>query len=399
MTQPQKIDLVPPTRSRVAELVRGLPPSGIREFFELVIGRDDVVSLGVGEPDFVTPWRIREAAIHSIHEGQTSYTSNAGLLSLRKAIARYLARRFRVEVEPATELLITVGASEGIDLALRAILNPGDEVILPEPCYIAYDPLIRLAGGVPRPLACKAETGYQIDVDALSALLTPKTRTVLINYPCNPTGATLNREQVTKLARWAAAHEILIISDEIYAELTYEGEHYSIASVPEAAEWTILLSGFSKAFAMTGWRIGYAAGPAEVISAMTKIHQYGMLCAPIMAQRAAEAALSEGLDDMERMAETYHQRRNYIHSGFEQIGLKCVKPQGAFYAFPSIAQTGLTSVEFCKRLLDEEKVAVVPGSAFGPSGEGHFRASYAASFATLDRALEGMHRFLNRVCG
>ncbi len=397
MSQPERIEIARPTRPRVAELVQSLPPSGIREFFELVIGRDDIVSLGVGEPDFVTPWRIREAAIQSINRGQTSYTSNAGLLSLRKAIAKYLLQRFHCEYHPENEVLITVGVSEGVDLALRAILNPGDEVIIPEPCYIAYDPLVRLAGGVPVPLHCTAQSGFRVDIDAIAKLITPKTRSIFLNYPNNPTGMTLSREDVERLAKLAAKHEIILISDEIYAEMTYEGTHTSLASIPEAADWTILLSGFSKAFAMTGWRIGYAAGPAEIIKAMTKIHQYNMLCAPIMGQRAAEAALAEGMDDMSRMVEVFRQRSHYIHSGFEQIGLKCPKPQGAFYAFPSIASTGLTSMEFCKRLLDEEKVAVVPGSAFGVSGEGSFRAAYAASFEAIDKAIAGMYRLLGRL--
>jgi len=397
MSQPEKIDLVQPARARVGNLIQSLPPSGIREFFELVIGRDDIISLGVGEPDFVTPYRTREAAIFSINQGQTSYTSNAGLLSLRKAISKYLADRFQVEADAEDEVLITVGVSEGIDLALRAILNPGDEVIIPEPCYIAYDPLVQLAGGVPISLACSEENGFHLNLDDLEKLITPRTRALVLNYPCNPTGTTLNREEIERLAQIARASEMIVISDEIYAEMTFAHKHVSLASIPEAADWTILLSGFSKAFAMTGWRIGYASGPAEIISAMKKIHQYNMLCAPIMSQRAAESALTEGMHDMEQMVEVFRQRGNYIHSGFEQLGLKCVKPEGAFYAFPSIKETGLTSQQFCRRLLEEEKVAVVPGSAFGPTGEGHFRAAYAASFESIDRALEGIYRFLSRL--
>jgi aminotransferase len=397
MSQPEKIQLTPPSRPRIGNVIAGLPPSGIREFFELVIGRDDITSLGVGEPDFVTPWRISEAAIYSIHQGQTSYTSNSGLLSLRTAIARYLAERFSVEADPVSEILITVGASEGMDLALRAILNPGDEVIVPEPCYVAYDPLVRLAGGVPRTLPTRGEDGFRIDWNALESLIGPKTRAIIVNYPSNPTGVTLKPEEVERLANLAASREIIVISDEIYAELTYIGEHVSLASFPQAADWTILLSGFSKAFAMTGWRLGYATGPAEIVGAMTKIHQYSMLCAPIMAQRAAEAALSEGMDDMRRMVESYGERRNYFDSGLKRIGLRTTDPEGAFYAFPCIAQTGLTSMEFCKRLLHEESLAVVPGTAFGASGEGYFRASYAVDFATLDRALEKLDRFLSRL--
>lgn len=395
MAMPEKIDFEPPRRPRVADVVRDMAPSGIREFFELVIGRDDIVSLGVGEPDFVTPWRICESAIHHISQGQTSYTSNAGLLSLRTSIAEYLLQRFAVEVDPADEVLITVGVSEAADLALRAILNPGDEVIIPEPCYVAYEPLVQLAGGVPRALPCDGQQGFRLDWDALTALITPKTRAIMINYPCNPTGMTLKPQEVERLARLAAAEQIILISDEIYAELSYTDEpHVSLASIPEAADWTVLLSGFSKAFAMTGWRIGYAAGPSEIIGAMTKIHQYTMLCAPIMAQRAAETALAEGMDDMKEMFETYRQRRNYFHAGLQRIGLQTIRPEGAFYAFPSIAHTGLSSVEFCKGLLDTQSVAVVPGSAFGGSGEGYVRASYAVDFETLDRALDGIERFL-----
>lgn len=397
MSQPERIDLVPRQRPRVANVVKGLKPSGIREFFELVIGRDDITSLGVGEPDFVTPWRIREAAIYSINQGQTSYTSNLGLLSLRQAIARYLMSRYQVEVDPTDEVLITVGASEGMDLALRAVLDAGDEVIIPEPCYVAYDPLTRLAGGVPVPLPTRMEDGFQIDIDRLESLITERTKAIVVNYPCNPTGATLPAEDVKRLGRLAAERQIVLISDEIYSELSYDGEHLSLAAVPEAADWTVLLSGFSKAFAMTGWRLGYAAGPADIIAAMTKIHQYSMLCAPIVAQRAAEAALSEGMADMRAMVESYEERRNYFDSGLRSIGLKTARPQGAFYAFPSIKETGLGSVEFCKRLLEEEALAVVPGSAFGASGEGHFRASYAVDFQTLDAALEKLGRFLKRL--
>lgn len=397
MSNPQPVTLTRPSRPRVAELVESLPPSGIREFFELVIGRDDIISLGVGEPDFVTPWRIREAAIWSLNHGETSYTSNWGLLSLRKEIARYLADRFKVEVDPASEVLITVGASEGIDLALRAVVNPGDEVIIPEPCYIAYEPLVRLAGGVPVAAHCPAHTGFQIDVDAIAGLITPRTRAILVNYPNNPTGATFTAEQVARLGRLAAEHEIIIISDEIYAELSYDFKHTSIASIPEAAEWTVVLSGFSKAFAMTGFRLGYAAGPRDILAAMTKIHQYNMLCAPITAQRAAETALREGLGEMADMVETYRQRRNMFIEGLREIGVPCHRPGGAFYMFPSIAHTGLTATDFCKRLLQEEKVAVVPGTAFGPSGEGHFRASYAASFQTIEAALKGIQSFINRL--
>ncbi|MEN6626169.1 MAG: aminotransferase class I/II-fold pyridoxal phosphate-dependent enzyme [Candidatus Sumerlaeia bacterium] len=397
MAEPQKLDFPGELRPRVAQVVQEIPPSGIRAFFELVIGRDDVISLGVGEPDFVTPWPIREAAFYRVSKGETSYTSNAGLLSLRQAIAKYLYQRFEVQCDPRKEVLITVGASEGLDLALRALVEPGDEVIVWEPAYVAYAPLVRLVGGVPVSLIARAEDGFGLDFDQLEKLISPRTKAILINYPNNPTGATLRRDELVKLARLCTANGVVMISDEIYGELTHDGEHVSLAALPEAAGWTILLSGFSKAFAMTGWRLGYAVGPSEIIGAMTKIHQYSMLCAPVMAQRAAETALTECLDDMRRMCEIYAQRRNVIVDGLNQIGLPCHTPAGAFYAFPSIKHTGLSSIEFCKRLLEEESVAIVPGSAFGSSGEGHVRMAYAVGFDTIHKAIEGMGRFLKRL--
>lgn len=395
MAEPQKIDFPSSElRPRVAQVVQEIPPSGIRAFFELVIGRDDVISLGVGEPDFVTPWKIREAAAYRVAKGETSYSSNAGLLSLRQAIAKYLYRRFEVQCDPKREILVTVGASEGLDLALRALIEPGDEVIVWEPCYVAYAPLVRLAGGDPVSLIATAEKGFGLDLDKLEKLITPRTRAILVNYPNNPTGATLRRDELVALARICTANGVVMISDEIYGELTHDGQHVSLAALPEAAGWTILLSGFSKAFAMTGWRIGYAVGPSEIIAAMTKIHQYSMLCAPIMGQRAAETALNECLDDMHRMCEIYAQRRNVIVDGLNQIGLPCHKPAGAFYAFPSIKHTGLSSVDFCTQLLEQESIAIVPGSAFGPAGEGHVRMAYAVGFDTIHKAIEGIGRFL-----
>ena len=399
MPEAEKIEIDRPVRSRVSERVAAVPPSGIRAFFELVIGRDDVISLGVGEPDFVTPWRIREAALYRVSQGETSYTSNSGLMSLRRAIARYLDGRFGVRADPESEILITVGVSEGLDLALRAMLNPGDEVIVWEPCYVANAPLVKLAGGEPIILAARGQDGFRLDLDALAGLITPRTRAVMINYPNNPTGMTLAREELEPLARLAAGHRLMIISDEIYAEMTHDGEHASLAAIPGAADSTILLSGFSKAFAMTGWRLGYAAGPAEIIAAMTKIHQYSMMCAPIMAQRAAEAALGDGIEDMRHMCDVFRQRRNVIVEGLNRIGLPCHQPAGAFYAFPSIRHTGLSSVEFCRRLLEEESIAIVPGNAFGEAGEGHVRMAYAVGFETIERALEGMRRFLKQLNG
>lgn len=397
MGQPEKIDFQHPTRSRIARAVEAIPPSGIRAFFDLVIGRDDVISLGVGEPDFVTPWRVRESSMYHISRGETCYTSNAGLLSLRKVISHYLASRFSVTTDPETEVLITVGASEAIDVALRAILNPGDEVIIWEPCFVCYAPLVSIAGGKPVMMTANGEEGFRFDIEHLKTLITPKTKAIFINYPNNPTGATIGREDLTALARLAAQKEIIIISDEIYAELTHDSKHISIASIPEATDWTITISGFSKAFAMTGWRLGYAVGPQEIIAAMTKIHQYSMMCAPVMAQRAAETAMSETLDEMKEMCEVYRQRRNVMVEGLNAIGLPCHKPAGAFYAFPSIRHTGLDSVEFCRRLLEEEHVAIVPGNAFGESGEGHVRLAYAVGFETIEKALAGIGKFLKRL--
>ncbi|OPZ07853.1 MAG: putative N-acetyl-LL-diaminopimelate aminotransferase [candidate division BRC1 bacterium ADurb.BinA292] len=397
MAEVRKVATRREVRPRVAEKVRTLPPSGIRAFFELVIGRDDVISLGVGEPDFVTPWHIRETALYRISQGDTTYTSNSGLLSTRAAIARYLHERFKATFDPEDEMLLTVGVSEGLDLVLRAILEPGDEVIIWQPSYVAYAPLVTLAGGVPVALNTSIEAGFGLDLNALENLITDRTRAVFINYPSNPTGATLRREDLEGLVRICVPRQILMISDEVYAELTHDGDHVSLAAIPGAAEWTVLLSGFSKAFAMTGWRLGYAAGPREVIAAMTKIHQYSIMCAPIMAQRAGEAALTEGLDDMREMCAIYRQRRNMIVKGLNEIGLPCHRPAGAFYAFPSIRHTGLDSETFCRKLLEEESVAIVPGNAFGEAGEGYVRMAYAASFQTIERALAGLERFLKRL--
>jgi aminotransferase len=395
--RPEKIDIPNRQSPQVADKVRSVPPSGIRAFFELVIGRDDVISLGIGEPDFSTPWRIREQALYRLNRGETSYTSNSGLLSLRKAIAKYLYDRFGVEADPVREMLITVGVSEGLDLALRAILNPGDEVIVWSPSYVAYAPLVTLAGGTPIMLDTSADEGFGLDLAKLEKLITPRTRAIFINYPNNPTGATLGREDLVGLARICAPRGVLMISDEVYGEMTHDAHHVSLAALPEAAGWTLLLSGFSKAFAMTGWRLGYACGPAEVVAAMTKIHQYSIMCAPIMAQRAGEAALTDGIEDMEQMCEVYRQRRNVIVDGLNQVGLPCHRPAGAFYAFPSIAHTGLDEVTFCKCLLEEESVAIVPGSAFGDAGKGYVRMAYAVGFDTINRALEGIDRFLKRL--
>ncbi|MGV3725031.1 MAG: aminotransferase class I/II-fold pyridoxal phosphate-dependent enzyme [Actinomycetota bacterium] len=383
-------------RSRVSEVVRGIPPSGIRRFFDIVSQMEDVISLGVGEPDFVTPWRIREAAIYSLEKGFTQYTSNWGLLELREEIARLLDRRYGVEYRPEGEVLVTVGVSEGLDLALRAILNPGDEVLIPEPCYVSYRPCTAFAGGVPVPIGSDASTGFRVRPEALEAAITPRTRAILLNYPNNPTGATLRRSDLERIAALAERHDLIVLSDEIYADLTYDGGHTCFASLPGMQNRTILLNGFSKAFAMTGWRIAYAAGPSDLIGAMTKIHQYTMLCAPITAQKAALEACRGGEPEMELMVAEYEQRRRFFVKGLNDIGLDCLMPEGAFYVFPSIRSTGLTCEEFAERLLMEERVAVVPGTAFGEGGEGHVRCSYASSLDNIREAVVRMERFASR---
>lgn len=383
-------------RPRVAKSVAAIPPSGIRRFFDIVSQMEDVISLGVGEPDFVTPWRIREAAIYSIERGYTQYTSNWGLLELRQEIARLLDRRYGVEYRAEGEIVVTVGVSEGLDLALRAILNPGDEVLIPEPCYVSYRPCTTLAGGVPVPVGSTAETGFRTRIDALEAAVTSRTRAILLNFPNNPTGATLRRQDLERIARLAEAHDLIVISDEIYSELTYDGKHVSFAALPGMQNRTILLNGFSKAFAMTGWRIAYAAGPGDLIAAMTKIHQYTMLAAPIMAQKAALEACRSGEPEMEAMVAQYDERRRFFVKGLNDIGLETLTPEGAFYAFPSIRSTGLDCVEFAEQLLMEERVAVVPGTAFGEGGDGHVRCSYAASVEHLREALVRIERFLEK---
>jgi aminotransferase len=381
---------------KLSRVVESVPPSGIRRFFDIVSQMEDVISLGVGEPDFVTPWRIREAAIYAIERGYTTYTSNWGLLELRQEIAHHLDAVYGVEYNPANEILVTVGVSEGLDLALRAILNPGDEVLIPEPCYVSYKPCTLFAGGTPVPVPGEPEDGFTIRAAALEAAVTPRTRAVLLNFPNNPTGATLRREEMEQIAALAEKHDLWVLSDEIYAQLTYEGQHVCFASLPGMQRRTILFNGFSKAYAMTGWRIAYAAGPAEAIGALTKIHQYTMLCAPITAQTAAIEALKNGDRDTIEMREQYDARRRLVVSGFNAIGLPCHLPEGAFYAFPRIAGTGLECETFAERLLHEERVAVVPGTAFGDCGEGHIRCSYAASVAELEEALRRIERFVRR---
>jgi len=381
---------------KISRRVAELPPSGIRRFFELVLATEGVISLGVGEPDFVTPWNIREEAVFQLEKGRTSYTSNYGLKELRCELAAWLERRYSLQYDPDSEIVITVGGSEAIDIALRAILEPGDEVLIVEPCYVSYAPVVILAGGTPRYIATKQEEGFRLNIARLRESVTPRTKALIINYPNNPTGATFRYDDLESLCRFAGEHDLLILSDEIYAELTYEGVHVSLAALPEAKERTLLVSGFSKAFAMTGWRLGYLCGPAELIAAMVKIHQYTILCAPTISQYAAIEALRNGDADIEAMREEYRARRNFIVKSFNEMGLRTLMPEGAFYAFANIESTGMTSEEFCTRLLREQRVAVVPGTAFGPSGEGFIRASYASSFEKLERAVEGIARFVRK---
>lgn len=373
-----------------------MPPSGIRRFFDLVIGMDDVVSLGVGEPDFVTPDCVREKAAHDLAAGHTTYTSNSGLMPLREKLAGWLEKKYDVHYDPASEMLITVGASEAIDLALRAIINPGDEVIVLQPCYVSYGPSVELAGGVPVLFATYQEDGFRANLDELQKVITPRTKAIMINYPSNPCGHTFDREDLEKLGEFIKANDLLVISDEIYAELTYDKQHVSLSSLPGMKDRTILVNGFSKSHAMTGWRLGYSCAPAEITAAMTKIHQYTILCAPTLSQYAA----IEALDCCERavadMRTEYKRRRDLIVSGFNRLGFKALVPEGAFYAFASISGTGMSSEEFCMTLLAEEKVAVVPGTAFGASGEGFIRASYASSYQKIEMALHKMEQFLAR---
>ncbi len=383
---------------KIARQVAAVPRSGIRDFFELVQGRDDVISLGVGEPDFVTPWHIREAAIYSLEKGHTSYTSNLGLLSLRRAIAGYVGGFFGVDYDPAGEVLVTVGVSEAIDLALRALLNPGDEVIYHEPCYVSYSPSIVMAYGSAVPVETRKRDGFSLKPEALAAAITPKSRVLMLNFPTNPTGATARREDLEGIAELCLKHDLMVLSDEIYCELRYEDEeHVSIASLPGMRERTVLLHGFSKAFAMTGFRLGYACAPKPVIEAMMKIHQYSMLCAPIMSQMAAIEALENGLPSIERMRESYAQRRDFVVRRLNEMGLECHSPGGAFYVFPDIRPTGLDSRAFAMRLLEEESVAAVPGTAFGPSGEGFLRCCYATAYDDLKVAMDRMEAFVGRL--
>ncbi|MEW5762446.1 MAG: aminotransferase class I/II-fold pyridoxal phosphate-dependent enzyme [Bacillota bacterium] len=377
-------------------VVRDMPPSGIRRFFDLAAEMEGVISLGVGEPDFVTPWHIREAGIYALEKGYTMYTANSGLPQLRQEVANYMAGQFGVKYRPEGEILITVGVSEALDLALRAIVAPGDEVLVPEPCYVSYMPCVRLAGGTPVPLPTTMEKGFRLTPEQVERAVTSRTKALLLCYPNNPTGAIMPREELLAVCEVVRAHDLIVIADEIYGQLTYEGEHTCIAALPEMRDRAIVLQGFSKAFAMTGWRIGYACGHGDFIGAMTKIHQYTMLCAPIGAQMAAVEALRNGLPEMRNMVRQYNYRRRLVVDAFKTMGLPCFRPGGAFYAFPRVDVTGLSAEEFAELLLREEKVAVVPGNAFGASGEGFVRCSYAASVENLIEALKRMTNFVRR---
>ena len=378
----------------VANHISTLPKSGIRAFFDLVNTMDDVISLGVGEPDFTTPWSIRESGVYSLEHGHTAYTSNLGMPKLRKAICAYVENHYGIEYDSATECIVTVGVSEAVDLALRAIINPGDEVLYSEPCYVSYPAEIRMAHGVPVPVTTRVENGFALDPEELEKRITPRTKALILNFPCNPTGAEMPPDKLQKVAELAKKHDILVLTDEIYSELSFGGEHKSIASLPGMKERCVFLHGFSKAFAMTGWRVGYACAPAPVTDAMMKIHQYAIMCAPTVAQEAALDALKNGEPEMMKMRESYRERRDFFVAGLNQAGLKCLMPQGAFYAFPSVAATGLPCEEFARRLLEKEHVAVVPGTAFGACGEGFVRCCYATSRDELTEALERIRRFL-----
>jgi len=381
----------------VARHVSDIPRSGIREFFDIVRSMPDVISLGVGEPDFVTPWHIREAAIYALERGKTGYTSNLGLLKLREAIRTYVEREFGIAYDPNTQILVTVGVSEALDIALRAVVNPGDEVLYHEPCYVSYSPSIALTHGVAAPVSCSAERGFALEAEAIEKVATPRSKVLVLNFPTNPTGGTLRRSELLKIADVVLRRNLLVITDEIYAELTFEGEHLSIASLPGLRERTIFLHGFSKAYAMTGFRIGYACGPAEIIEAMMKIHQYSMLCASVISQEAALEATQHGEADTAEMRDQYRLRRNFVVNAFNAMGLTCHLPRGSFYAFPCVKTTGLSSKEFAVRLLEQEKVACVPGSAFGPSGEGYLRCCFATALDQIQIATDRMAKFVQRV--
>lgn len=384
-------------RNPLADKVVEIKPSGIRKFFDIVSEMKDAISLGVGEPDFDTPWHIRDEGIYSLEKGRTFYTSNAGLKDLKIEICNYMKRKQNIEYNYNNEVIVTVGGSEAIDIALRAMLNPGEEVIIPQPCYVSYEPCTILAGGVPVIIDLKAENEFRLTAEELEAAITDKTKCLILAFPNNPTGAIMTKEDLEKIAKVIIEKDIIVISDEIYAELTYDREHVSIATLPGMQERTILINGFSKAYAMTGWRLGYACGPANIIGQMTKIHQFAIMCAPTTSQYAAVEALKNGDEDVKEMREAYNQRRRYLVNAFREMGLECFEPFGAFYVFPCIKEFGMTSDEFATRFLEEEKVAAVPGTAFGNSGEGFLRISYAYSLDNLKIAMERFKRFVEKL--
>ncbi len=382
-------------KNKVAKKVQDLAPSGIRAFFDLVLNMKDVISLGVGEPDFVTPWHIREKAIYSLEQGYTSYTSNKGMIELRRQIALFLKQRHGLHYDPEEETLITVGVSEGLDLAMRAILNPGDKVLIPEPCYVSYGATVELAGGKVVWLKADPEAGFKVTAKQIDQACSKGVKALLINYPSNPTGASYSKKELQDIARVVKKHDLLVISDEVYDELTYDFEHTPLASLPGMKNHVIYLNGFSKVYAMTGFRIGWVCGPKELVDAMTKIHQYTILCAPIMGQMAAQDALKNGFKAVQEMKREYKRRRRFIVDALNEIGLKCHNPQGAFYVFPSIKNTGEKSLDFAQNLLKKKKVALVPGVAFGKSWEGYIRISYASSYENLKEAIARIKEYLN----
>ncbi|OUQ50161.1 aminotransferase class I/II-fold pyridoxal phosphate-dependent enzyme [Lachnoclostridium sp. An118] len=387
------------TRNPLSKKAVSLAPSGIRKFFDIVSEMEDAISLGVGEPDFDTPWRVREEGIYSLERGRTFYTSNAGLKELKLEISRYLARTIQVDYDYSREVLVTVGGSEAIDLAFRAMLDPGDEVLIPQPSYVSYLPCAVLADGVPVTIPLQHENSFKLTREELEAAITPRTKILVLPFPNNPTGAVMTREDLEPIAQAVMEHDLYVVSDEIYSELTYSGQHCSIASLPGMRDRTLVINGFSKGFAMTGWRLGYICGPAPIVEQMTKIHQYAIMCAPTTSQYAAVEALRNCGRDVEQMRESYNQRRRFLMNEFRKMGLQCFEPYGAFYAFPSIQEFGMTSEEFATRLLQEEKVAVVPGTAFGDCGEGFLRISYAYSLADLKEAIGRLEKFVRRLRG
>ena len=383
----------------LSDKIQTIKPSGIRKFFDIVSEMKDAISLGVGEPDFETPWHIRDEGIYALEKGRTFYTSNAGLKDLRAEIGNYLSRTQGINYDPQSEILVTVGGSEAIDIGLRTIINAGDEVIIPQPSYVSYEPCAVLAGATPVIINLKAENEFRLTAEELEEAITHKTKILILPYPNNPTGAIMGREDLEKIAKVVIEKDILVMSDEIYSALTYKGEHVSSAGIEGMKERTILINGFSKAYAMTGWRLGYACGPKEIIKQMTKIHQFAIMCAPTVSQYAAVEALKHGDEDVKKMRQAYNQRRRFLMNAFREMGLKCFEPYGAFYVFPCIKEFGMTSEEFATRFLEEEHVAAVPGTAFGESGEGFLRISYAYSLPTLKTAMERLNHFVNRLRG